>query len=214
MYFLHTGHVNCYMHVWLSCSLSLSVFYQPSLWVVTVQVLHLVGLFLQSLLREQLAGRHLSEKHYTYWCFNPPIFHPSSYFSHLQPLNLLSILCPFFPPTFCADAKTGHSCSIEAREGPALSDILFIATEDFEIKHVPFITFCHSINSSCTTWAESIKEFQSQRNGWIDSNLRCWVMQWDKPNWWRRIGLILSRLFDLETIHVLRFPKWAGSVWD
>lgn len=154
-----------------SLSLSLCVFYQPSLWVVTVQVLHLVGLFLQSLLWEQLAACHLSEKHYTYWCFNPPIFHPSSSFPHVQPLNLFSVLCRFFPYLFFpADAKTSHSCSTEAQEAPALSDILFIPTEDFKIKRKSCIAFCHSINSSWTSCVESFQELQSQRTG---SNLRC-----------------------------------------
>lgn len=96
----HDFFANCaflliHMHACLTVSLSLSLFYQPSLWVVTVQVLHLLGLFLQSLLREQLAASRLSEKHYTDWCFNPSIFHPSSSFPHLQPLNLFSILCCF-----------------------------------------------------------------------------------------------------------------------
>lgn len=111
-------------HGYWTVSLSLSVFYQPSLWVVTVQLLHLVGLFLQSLLREQLAVCHLSEKHYIYWCFHSSIFYPSSSFHHLQPLNLFSLLCEFFFYLFFS-----HSCSVKTQEVTALSNLLLVLTE-------------------------------------------------------------------------------------
>lgn len=69
------------------CLVSVSA--QLSQWVVTVKLFHLVGLLLQSVLWEQPSARHLSEEHYTFWCFNPffPLL-PS--FSHPQPLNLIS----------------------------------------------------------------------------------------------------------------------------
>lgn len=119
MHFLHT------VHVWLWLSLCLCVFYQPSLWVVTVLLLHLVGLFLQSLLWEQLAACHLSEKHYTYWCFNPSISHPSSLF----PIYNLLTCSPFSaslssPLLFFLRGWTSHSCSVKTWKVTALSDSL------------------------------------------------------------------------------------------
>lgn len=126
--------------------LSLSFSLLSPLWVVTVQVLHLLGLFLQSLLREQLAASRLSEKHYTDWCFNPSIFHPSSSFPHLQPLNLFSILCCFVLDLFFpADAKTAAALKPERVQ-------LFLTFRSFLWKTLKLnITFCHSINSSCTS---------------------------------------------------------------
>lgn len=69
------------------CLITVSVYL--SQWVVTVKVLHLVGLLLQSVLWEQPSAHHFSEEHYTFWCFNP-FFPLLLSFCHTQTLNLIS----------------------------------------------------------------------------------------------------------------------------
>lgn len=76
----------------------------------------------------------------------------------------------FFPYLFFpADAKTSHSCSIEDREGPALSDVLFIPTDD--LKCISYIPFCIP---STHPVPHALSQFKSSRAKELAELIQIW----------------------------------------
>lgn len=132
------------MFIWRCARVCLvSVSSQLSLWVVTVKLFHLGGLLLQSVLWEQPSARHLSEEHYTFWCFNPffPLL-PS--FSLPQPLNLISHFFPsFLPPFFFAGAVNFQlkRMKLSSHSGGCAKSFDVTAADEFNTKMLLWYIF-------------------------------------------------------------------------